>query len=84
MNKLGMYEIILAIAILLFTSVVFAAKTPDEVNRAKILNKTYRMQIPFIENKGQIGDSNVSFYAKTFEGTLFVGKNGTLNLQPPL
>ena len=36
------------------------------------------MQIPFIENRGQVESEDVSFYAKTFDGTLFVEKNGTL------
>ena len=53
------------------------------VNKAKILNKTYRMQVPFIENKGQVEDDNISFYAKTFGGTVFVGKDGTLTYSLP-
>ena len=69
--------------IILLPVLVYATTPPDAVNKAKILNKTYRMQVPFIENKGQVEDSNVSFYAKTFGGTVFVGKDGTLTYSLP-
>ena len=41
------------------------------------------MRVPFIENKGQVESDNVSFYAKTFGGTLFVERNGTLTYNLP-
>ena len=36
------------------------------------------MRIPFIENKGQVENREVNFYANTFGGTIFVEKDGTL------
>ena len=69
---------IAAIVISLFPVLVFASKTPIDNQKSKILKKTSRIQIPFIENKGQIVNKDVSFYAKTLGGTLFVEKNGTL------
>ena len=66
------------IAIMVFPSLVFASKAPDDFKKTKILDKAYRIRIPFIENRGQIESDNVSFYAKTFGGTLFVERDGTL------
>ena len=43
----------------------------------KALKAIKGIRIPFIENKGQI-DNRVTFYAKTFGGTVFVTKEGKL------
>jgi hypothetical protein len=69
---------VLVAAIVFAPALVFAVTPPDPLNKTQVMNKAYRMQIPFIENKGQVGSDEVSFYAKTFGGTLFVGKDGTL------
>ena len=53
-------------------------------NRRKILNKVYSLQIPFIENKGQIKDESVRYYAKTMGGTLFITKDGEMVYSLPL
>ena len=71
------------IAIMVLPSLVFAFKAPDDVKKAKILNNAYRIRMPFIENRGQVGSKDVSFYAKTFGGTLFVGKDGILTYNLP-
>lgn len=42
-----------------------------------VKQKLSGMQIPFIENKGQV-DKDVAFYAPTFAGTVFVTKKGEL------
>lgn len=42
-----------------------------------VQQKLSGMQIPFIENKGQV-DKSVAFYAPTFAGTVFVTKKGEL------
>ena len=73
-----MKQAVVAVAIIISPALVFAATPPDAVNKTQVMNKAYRMQIPFIENKGQVENKDVSFYAKTFGGTLFVGKDGTL------
>ena len=49
-----------------------------EKDKKEILNKAYTLKIPFIENKGQIKDENVKYYAKTFGGAVFVTKEGKL------
>ena len=71
------------VVIMLFPAVVFASKTPDDVKKTKLLNKAYRMSVPFIENRGQVGSNEVSFYANTFGGTLFVEKSGVLTYSLP-
>ena len=78
MKKTILWKTLAVITAALLPTVVSASKLPEEVQRAEILNKTYRIQIPFVENKGQVEDSNISFYANTFGGTVFVGKDGTL------
>jgi hypothetical protein len=54
------------------------SSVPDEANKKEILNKFKTLQIPFIENKGQIKDKKVGFYAKTMGGTFFVTKDGEM------
>jgi len=49
-----------------------------EKDKREILNKVYTLKIPFIENKGQIKDKSVRYYAKTFGGTVFITKDGKL------
>jgi hypothetical protein len=66
-----------------FITPAFASTSPDAVHQTQVMNKAYRMQIPFIENRGQVGNDEVSFYAKTFGGTLFVEKDGTLTYSLP-
>jgi len=43
----------------------------------KIKPQTNALQLPFIVNKGQI-DSKVKYYARTFNGSLFVTQDGEL------
>jgi len=64
--------------ILLFFSYSAIAKVPDEANKKEILNKVKTLQIPFIENKGQIKDKKVRYYAKTMGGTFFITKDGEM------
>jgi len=78
-----MFRFVAALTTILLPALVLATTLPDLVNKAQVMNKAYRMQIPFIENKGQLEDSNASFYAKTFGGTVFVVKDGTLTYSFP-
>ncbi|MBI5677582.1 MAG: hypothetical protein HZC52_03625, partial [Planctomycetes bacterium] len=45
--------------------------------KSELIQKTKKLQIPFIANKGQT-DEKVKFYANTFGGTVFVTKNGEI------
>ncbi|MEA2066811.1 MAG: hypothetical protein U9O65_06970, partial [Thermotogota bacterium] len=47
----------------LFFSYSAMGSVPNKEDEGKILNKVYKLQIPFIENKGQIKDKNVKYYA---------------------
>ncbi len=43
-----------------------------------LAKKMAAVRVPFIENKGQIANDDVQFYAQTFAGTLFVTKENHL------
>ena len=68
---------VLTFFFILFSSSYLAMGSAlKEENKREILNKAYTLQIPFIENKGQIKGESVSYYAKTFGGTVFITKDG--------
>jgi len=56
--------------------------TPAEASKEEIkqgmMEKVFKIQIPFILNKGQIHDENVRFYARTFGGNFYVTKTGEM------
>ncbi|MEI6259774.1 MAG: hypothetical protein WCR46_07710 [Deltaproteobacteria bacterium] len=53
------------------------SQNPTEQNR-DILNKTGKLQVPFIENKGQIENETVRYYAKTLGGTVFITEDSQI------
>jgi hypothetical protein len=55
------------------------------VKQSDTEKNAYRVQVPFIENKGSIEDEGVWFFASTFGGfgTVYVGKNGLLTYNFP-
>jgi len=59
-----------------------ASSEPDTskstTNNSTVLRKVSAVQIPFIENKGQIKNGAVKYYAKTMGGTVFVTETGEL------
>ena len=77
-------EFILLTIFTILPTLVFSSTVPERYQRNKILKKTSRIQIPFIENIGQIEEKQVSFYAKTFGATVFVEKNGHISYSLPL
>ncbi len=48
------------------------------VDQKALMKKISGLQIPFIENQGQIKDKSVRFYANTFAGTVFVTEKGEI------
>lgn len=54
-----------------------SASTPVLSPQA-LAKKMAVVRVPFIENKGQIANGDVQFYAQTFAGTLFVTKKNYL------
>ena len=56
------------------------SNSADKVKKADkqaIIQKAMKLQMPFIANEGQM-DKEVSFYAKTFGGTVYVTQNGEM------
>ncbi len=54
-----------------FTCSAMGSVSKDE-NKRRILNRVHSLQIPFIENMGQIKDKSVKYYATTFGGAVFI------------
>ncbi len=48
------------------------------MDKAAVIGRVSGLQMPFIENRGQIGDDSVRFYAKTFAGTVYVTERGEI------
>ncbi len=48
----------------------------EGVNKEVLMKKVSGLQMPFIENRGQIRDKTVKFYANTFAGTVYVTDKG--------
>jgi hypothetical protein len=68
---------------MLLPTLVFAFNTSDEAQKEQILKQAYRVQVPFMENRGQVESKEVRFYAKTFGGTIFVEQSGVLTYHLP-
>jgi hypothetical protein len=50
---------------------------------SEIVENVVKVQVPFIENDGQVESDAVKFYARTFGGTLFVEDGGILTYSLP-
>ena len=51
---------------------------PATKTYACLANHVFGLQVPFIENQGQIEAESVRYYAPTFGGTLFVTRDGLM------
>jgi hypothetical protein len=69
--------IFIPLLLILFGSSLTFGALDQEPNK-KILEKAFKIQMPFIENQGQIADEQVRFYAKTFGGAIYVTKEGEM------
>lgn len=49
----------------------------------EILDKVYALRIPFIENRGQIPNESLKYYAKTFGGSVFITGDGQIAYSLP-
>lgn len=68
-NLKGRRSVIILIPLLLIllgSGLAFGALTQEPSN--KILEKAFKLQMPFIVNEGQIADDSILFYVKTFGG----------------
>jgi hypothetical protein len=50
----------------------------SESNKQEILNKFYSLEIPFLENQGEIKDASVKYYARTLGAGFFITKDGQI------
>ena len=84
MKKNTLFTIVV-IALLLIVSARDGFASSPEVKQADTVKNDYRVQVPFIENKGNIEDKEVWFFASTFGGlgTVYVGRNGILTYNFP-
>jgi len=73
----------LLLAISLITSLFAEQGQPNKPSKPDVINKTKRLQIPFIANEGQINEK-VKFYANTFVGSVFVTKDGEIVYSQPM
>ena len=73
----------LLLAISLITSLFAEQGQPNKPSKPDVINKTKRLQIPFIANEGQINE-RVKFYANTFVGSVFVTKDGEIVYSQPM
>ena len=69
--------VIIGFIVLLLNSLAIGSNSLEKEKR-EILERISVVQIPFIENKGQIKTDEVKFYAKTFAGTAFVTDKGEI------
>jgi len=66
----------LGFAGVLLLLMVFPVSASTDMDRNAVLKKVSGLQVPFIENQGQIGNESVRFYADTFAGTVYVTGSG--------
>jgi len=77
-----------ALFIALILSLVFFSLAPVSAKvstpaKADMLQKIMKLNVPFIVNEGQV-DQNVTFYARTFSGAVFVTKEGNIIYSLPM
>ena len=82
MKKNISHGLVLIMAVLV-CSVASASNLPDEARKGQIVKDMQNIRVPFVENKGQINNGDVKFYASTFGGTVFVNENGFLSYNLP-
>jgi len=50
--------------------------SPEQFDKNKVVEKVHSLQLPFIENEGQISNEFVRYYARFFGGAIFVTGSG--------
>ena len=72
------FQSLLLIALLPAVSLAVPGSDRTIPDKQAISDKLPRIHVPFIENRGQVGDAQVIYYARTFGGTLFVTQSGEM------
>ncbi len=76
-NRVFVVPGVILVTIFLGNTLLFAQAGTGKPSKEEVIQKTQRLRIPFIANKGQ-SDEKVKFYANTFCGTVFVTKDGEI------
>ncbi|BBO18390.1 conserved hypothetical protein [Candidatus Brocadia pituitae] len=67
----------LLLTMVLANTLVVEHEHKGKPSNAEVMQKTHKLQMPFIANEGQL-DERVAFYARTFGGMVFVTKDGEI------
>ena len=62
----------------IYLFILTSAFASVEIDKNAVMKKVSGLQIPFIENQGQVKDKSVRFYANTFAGTVFITDKGEI------
>lgn len=76
-NVFVITAVLLFLAVFLSENLLAGYEGADKPSKAEVMQKTKKLQMPFIANNGQM-DKRVKFYANTFGGTVFVTKEGEI------
>ena len=71
-------------AALLLALLASAAPTASADPQQLAWSQAQKYGMPFVENRGQIADPDVRFYARTFGGTVYVLRSGTVVYALPI
>ncbi|MCX5835586.1 MAG: SBBP repeat-containing protein, partial [Deltaproteobacteria bacterium] len=87
-NRFRPFNIHLLVFLLVMVSLFFLFIDPlpsqatqslqERPNKEAVLKKMAGICVPFVENRGQVGDERVRYYARTFGGSLFVMESGEM------
>lgn len=62
----------------------FAARLPLDVkDQGALLTKVSTSQIPFVENEGQLHETNIKYYAQILAGSVYISGNGEIGYSLP-
>lgn len=75
--KIFIVSVFLLFLVSFTPSLLADQKVSNQPSKTEVIQKTQKLQIPFIANDGQTNEK-VKFYANTFGGTVFVTKEGEI------
>ena len=90
LQKIRFPAILWTIILIFFVTAVggtMAAVNIDSLEKSIVLpkkaliQKAVKLQLPFLVNKGQIKDSSVQYYARTFAGNVYITNQGEVIYQ---
>jgi hypothetical protein len=79
MNAVKISTLIVLIVFLFSSTILVASEKPGVPEEPGVSHLPDRIQTTFVENKGQVADNEIAFFANFLDGTVFVKKNGILS-----